>query len=198
MKWPAFVNRQLDSEQLGLVHFVRDYRAQASSFRKLSLLERRYWDIAERAPFGIRLIEDEKNGPYLLRVYLTPENRKKSLLLPRLYLHYFFRGDLDREVHNHPWRRARSLILTGGYTEYRWDRQLRRMSERLYLPGMVNRINRNDFHRVELVDPEAGCWTLFCSHGRVGPSDGKDWGFLNTTNGLFTPWGQYVMDKVTP
>jgi hypothetical protein len=179
-----------------LLHFIRGAREQTSRNRRLTLLERRYWDIAERAPFGVRLIEDEQNGPYLLRVYLTPKNRKRRTRWPRFYLHYFFRGDMDREVHNHPWRRARSLILTGGYTEYRWDPERRRMSERIYLPGMLNRINRDDYHRVELVDPEAGCWTLFCSHGRVGPSDGKDWGFLNTDSGLFTPWGQYVDQKL--
>jgi len=178
-----------------LTHFVRGYRAQTSRGRKLSFLERRYWDIAERAPFGVRLIEDEQNGPYLLRVYLTPENRRERNILPRFYLHYFFRGDVDREVHNHPWKRASSLILTGGYTEYRWDSDLRCMRARIYLPGMVNRIGRNDYHRVELVDQEAGCWTLFCTFGRVGPSDGKDWGFFNTDTSRFTPWGQYVAQK---
>jgi len=57
-----------------LTNFIRGARAHTSRHRKLSFLERRYWDIAERAPFGVRLIEDAQNGPYLLRVYLTPDN----------------------------------------------------------------------------------------------------------------------------
>jgi hypothetical protein len=183
------------SSESSLRALIRAAALSQAKNRRLSFLEKRCWKVAEQAPFGARLIADEQNGPYLLRIYLTPENRSARHRMPRFYLHYFFRGDADRDVHNHPWPHALSLILTGGYTEYRWDRDRRRLCDRIYLPGMVNRIRRDDFHRVEMMDPEAGCWTLFMSYGRVAPSDGTDWGFLDTDTSRFTPWGQYLAQK---
>lgn len=173
-----------------------------------SLFEQRLWAFAIQSPNGNKLISANAAGdPYLLRVYLTPERgelrwqlRKfgitnelvlSALTLARPYLHHFFRGDEDREVHNHPWQRSVSLILTTGYKEYRWKPGLKRFEERYLKPGSINYIRRNDFHRVELYQNQ-GCWTLFTSIGRVMESNGKDWSFLNTETGELTPWGQWV------
>jgi len=177
-----------------------------------STFERRLWSFAEKSPHGNKLITvNQDMDPYLLRVYLTPnrdelKEQLKSfgvtnavalsvLTMARPYLHHFFRGDEDREVHNHPWQRSVSLILTSGYKEYRWKPEARCFEERYLKPGSVNYIRRNDFHRVELYKDQ-GCWTLFTSIGRVMESNGRDWSFLNTETGELTPWGQWTQERV--
>lgn len=173
-----------------------------------SLFEQRLWAFAEKSPHGNKLISANAAGdPYLLRIYLTPDRGALKVQLKELgvsnalalsvltmarpYLHHFFRGDEDREVHNHPWQRSVSVILTSGYKEYRWKPALKRFEERYLKPGSINYIRRDDFHRVELYKDQ-GCWTLFTSIGRVMESNGKDWSFLNTTTGELIPWGDWV------
>lgn len=167
-----------------------------------STLDDLLWRIAKWAPFGATIIDTgNKEDPYLLRVYLTPERErlteyfgtKLSNALPRVYLHRFFRGDEDRAVHSHPWRHAVSLILTGGYEEFRWMPLTREFEVRHLTPGKINYIRRNDYHRVELYAKQ-GCWTLFLSMGRVMESNGKDWNFLNTDTGVTIPWGDWTQD----
>ena len=176
-----------------------------------SAFEQRLWRYAELSPHGNKLITANNAGdPYLLRVYLTADRDELKSQLSRLgiknslalsvltmarpYLHHFFRGDEDREVHNHPWQRSVSIILTSGYKEYRWLPALKRFNTSYLRPGSINYIRRNDFHRVELYGDQ-GCWTLFTSIGRVMESNGRDWSFLNTTTGELTPWGAWVQDR---
>ncbi len=92
------------------------------------------------------------------------------------YLHRFVAGDDERDVHDHPWHRAVSVILCGGYTEERllafcpdhgWLSDYHRLRA-----GSVNIIGSRDFHRVTQPRPET--WTLFCHGPRV-----KSWGFLS-------------------
>lgn len=167
------------------------------------------WRLAELAPFGGTLIEFE--SPYLMRVYLTPGEvdfrrwgftgghwylpNLAEARLPRIYLHFFFQGDEDRELHNHPWSRSWSYILTGGYLEERWNAYHRWTDRFLLVPGKVNSIARDDYHRVTLLKPEEGCWTLFLSFGRVQKSDGTDWGFFDTDSEQYTPWGKFVASR---
>lgn len=172
-----------------------DRRAMEHEYQKelaqgdLTLFETFLWWVARTSPKGIRIIwNTEQTDPYLLRIYLF---RSKTA---GLYLHRFFRSDGDRDVHNHPWRKALSLILTKGYREYRWNPLLRFMEQVDVRPWTFNRIGRDDFHRVELV--RGRCWTLFLSHGRVQAKDGHDWGFLDTNDGGYTPWGEYVGELV--
>jgi hypothetical protein len=170
--------------------------------------EQRLWDAAEDSPYGNKLITANDAGdPYLLRTYMTPTRETlrgffsevvgiqsqrvlSALSAPRTYLHYFFRGDEDREVHNHPFNKSVSVILTGGYKEYLWNSRRQKFDVRNKLPGSVNYIRRNDFHRVELFDNQ-GCWTLFTTFGRAMPSNGQDWHFLDTTTGEMTPWARW-------
>ena len=173
-----------------------------------SSLERKLWNAAINAPYGNKLIPGNAAGdPYLLRTYMTPDRNElfrtlydmgirnelmtRAITAARPYLHYFFRGDEDREVHNHPWSRSVSLILTGGYKEYRWMPLTREFETRYLRPGNLNFIKRNDFHRVELYNGQ-GCWTLFLSMGRVMESNGRDWSFLNTDTNELIPWGEWV------
>lgn len=100
-----------------------------------------------------------------------------------LYLHRFHRGDDDVELHNHPWRWALSLILAGGYVEER--RVGDAVIVRKVCPGTLNRIDADDFHRVDLLEHDA--WSLFL----VGPKF-QGWGFWNRSTGRFTPWREFI------
>ena len=169
-----------------------------------STFEQLLWRIAKWAPYG-GMTALTGRDLYLLRIYLTAQGQRlhipTALRKPedddvgkgmRPYLHFFNRGDADKEFHNHPWRVSFSLILTGGYKEFRWNAKEKRVDERYFVPGSLNLLRREDYHRVELLDPEQGCWTLFCSVDRLQKSDGTDWGFLDTETGEYTPWGVHV------
>lgn len=180
-----------------LKSFVRRYKRPQWSW---------LWGIAALAPFGGCVISTDNKNPYLMRIYLTPNREDlEALGVPkklldffgvkdplRVYLHFFFRGDSDRELHNHPKKWAMSLILTGGYEEERWDPVKGKTFFRTVRPLTFNTICKEDFHKVTLLKPEEGCWTLFFSKGREHESDGTDWGFLNAETLEYTPWGKYV------
>ena len=159
-----------------------------------------------------RIIWD-RNGksPYLSRFYLVNPPRmpdgswpfdkngalREGITWPTrrwgIYLHKFHRGDDERELHNHPWRWAVSLILSGGYIEerrhgrdYEYVVRVRR-----FRPGMINIIRSSDFHRVDLVGKEA--WSLFL----VGPKF-SSWGFWCRNTGRFWPWRQFISELRDP
>lgn len=193
--------------------FVRKHRKPSPGF-----LERKLWDIAEKAPLGGIYIGPETD-PYLLRIYVSPRDAQFKWLwraltlyapnigefdvtlargVPHLYLHHFFRGDADVEVHNHPWLFSMSLILTDGYLEERWDPIAKKLVSRDYYPGDINVIRSTDFHRVTLKQPGRGCWTLFLSSNRVEEKNGHDWGFLDTKTEKYTPWAEFIKGKRPP
>jgi len=143
--------------------------------------------LIKKFPGRAKLIEVD-GKPYLHRFYLKHNGR-----LPGIYLHHFYQSDPDRDLHNHPWRWSFSLILTGGYYEYRHNA----MHALSYLepdvfdrkaPGF-NYITGDTFHRVVLKDLKAGAWTIFVS----GP-DEKDWGFF-TRNGFVKHMEYLGLDK---
>jgi hypothetical protein len=138
------------------------------------------WALFQFAESGYpkRTIPGEE-GPYLTRYTLAE--------LPdggHLYLHFFHRGDADLELHNHPWP-GRSLILTGGYREER--REGDAVVERVYRRGDVSVLEPDTFHRVDLLTPETGCWTLFLTGARE-----QSWGFWDRVTGVFTPWREAI------
>lgn len=121
-----------------------------------------------------RIISD--NGqPYLERYYVV------TLFGVRFYLHRFVGSDPARGLHDHPWRWARSIILSGWYYEERRDG---RRKVRWY-----NKLAGDNFHRVIL--PSAflhgwtdwndvlPCWTLFFHDAEYV----KPWGFLRRLDG---------------
>lgn len=132
------------------------------------LMDRILYRIADGLP--CRLISDD-GTPYLERYYLG------TLLGWRFYLHRFVGSDPARGLHDHPWRRAVSLILSGSY----WEE--RRQDVRLV--RWFNRLTGDTFHRVvlrrqvsvdldgELHERDLPVWTLFAH--TVG--DVKVWGF---------------------
>ena len=133
-----------------------------------------------------RTIETD-GRPYLTRWYLWPGAPRTGgdQVTPQsrfaVFIHFFHRGDGDRELHNHPWSNSVSLILTGGYVEER-EHEIRTLR-----PGMLNFIKSDDFHRVELLKPEKGCWTIFVAGKGV-----QDWGFKARGSNVFVPWREYL------
>ncbi len=123
------------------------------------------------------------NGPYLTRYKLHDFEDGRHV-----YLHFFHRSDEDRELHNHPWS-GKSLILTGGYLE---ERRLEddRIGYFTYAPGSVSILAPQTFHRVDLIQPETGCWTLFLTGAKE-----QSWGFWNRDSGVYTPWREFLAEK---
>ena len=108
--------------------------------------------------------------PYLLRCYL-----KHGGILPGIYLHYFYVGDEERHLHNHPWKNSWSFILTEGYIEERLVGDLGRVEyvdniERK--PLSLASISNDTFHRVLL--HKGNPWTIFISGKKT-----QDWGFYD-------------------
>lgn len=140
------------------------------------------WRIVEMFPTRSRMVYIDGQR-YLLRFYI-----KRNGLLPGMYLHHFYMGDSDRELHDHPWWISGSLILTGGYYEERLIPGTTTIVHRVIGPGTVNIIRGTDFHRVDLIEDHA--WTLFVSGNR-----NKDWGFFIRETGQVIPHREYLLDK---
>lgn len=124
-----------------------------------------------------RLIDDDAGSPYLGRRYLLRLWRR---YVPAVFLHKFFRSDSDREHHNHPWRWAVAIVLTGGYVDYRFEHPDRTVTSRRLGPLSINMVRSTTFHRVELLDEKRGCWTIFIA----GPQD-PGWGFMDPATGTY-------------
>ncbi len=109
-----------------------------------------------------------------------------------VYLHRFHTPDYDPAPHNHPWEWARSLILTGGYVERRFDPGSGADWSAPVLPGTVNRIMPGTFHVVEeLLGTET--WTLFVAGPKMGA-----WGFWVDERG-YVPWRERIQERgLTP
>lgn len=110
-------------------------------------------------PGVVRDILNQVDGSlYLRRIYL----------LPFLYLHHIAQADHDRHLHSHPWRWAKSLILTGGYLEHHTKLVCTGWTWRT--PGTVVTLSNDTYHRIVLAEP--GTWTLFLAGPRT-----QSWGF---------------------
>ncbi len=103
-----------------------------------------------------------------------------------IFLHRFHRGDDGDELHNHPWGWSVSIILAGGYFEER--RHGLDVHSHEYRPGSINVLRADTFHRVDL--RESDCWSLFVAGPKV-----QGWGFWDRTNGMFTPWRRYIVER---
>lgn len=102
-------------------------------------------------------------SPYITRTLLP------RALGHRLMIHKIWRADADRWLHNHPWRTAKFLVATGGYTERRLVDG--RTVHRRLGPGDLNELDASTFHRIDHVEPNT--WTI----GLIGERC-QDWGFL--------------------
>jgi hypothetical protein len=106
--------------------------------------------------------------PYLTRYFLAGWNPYTKQRGPAVFLHHFVASDPNDAVHSHPWAWSSSLVLVGGYREYRCTGERRTVRE--YRPGDVNVLAASDQHRIELLDRD--CWTLFLVGDYAQP-----WGF---------------------
>lgn len=113
-------------------------------------------------------------SPYLTRTLLPRLGRH------RVMLHRIHRKDADPWPHNHPWRDARFLVLSGGYTEERDG------ATRVLRPGDVNALTAETFHRVTHVEPNT--WTLGLIGERV-----QDWGFR--VDEVLVPHAEYFAQQ---
>jgi hypothetical protein len=146
-----------------------------------------------------RIINDGEHD-YLERYYVG------TLFGVRFYLHRFIGSDPDRGLHDHPWRWAFSLILSGYYYEQtRYGLTKKRLFNfltgdsfhRVILPRK-SEIRAQDSYGVHLalVEPADAlpCWTLFCHRAaRV-----KTWGFLRGTTYLPHPSADQGWWKTAP
>lgn len=140
----------------------------------MNMMSRLLWRLTAHLPY--RQINDGTR-PYLERYYVG------TLLGWRFYLHRFVGSDPDRGLHDHPWSKAHSIILSGWY----WE-ETRSGTRRV---AWFNSLTGDSFHRVVLPASnwacnhptapkpfwvrEQPCWTLFFH--RVG--NVKPWGFLH-------------------
>ncbi len=116
-----------------------------------------------------RIINGNHGEPYLERYHL--------FRLPGgggIYIHRFIDSDPDRGLHDHPWKSAVSLILSGSYRELRLEEtnHKKKVVERVLGAWRLNILNGEDFHRIVLHGNKP-VWTLFAHTGKY-----KDWGFL--------------------
>lgn len=154
-------------------------------------LHKLLWGLTEAFPDRTRIIKRE-GEPYLRRFYITPRRLDKSgadtesYMGFGIYLHYFYRGDEDKELHNHPWKRAVSFILTGGYIEERRN-EFDKVVCNFVRPRTLNIIRGSDFHRI-IKNPKVDhVWTLFITGERY-----QDWGFWDRESGKYTPEKDFV------
>lgn len=117
-----------------------------------------------------RIISGPDQTPYLERYHL--------FRLPfgyQVYIHRFVASDPGRGLHNHPWNRAISLVLSGCYEEIRMAnaRGNHQIHTRRLSAGHLNWIDRSIFHRINLIN-DTESWTLFV-HGPKA----SNWGFLH-------------------
>ena len=124
-----------------------------------------------------RVIHGPKNEPYLERYHL--------LGLPfgiHVYLHRFVASDPGRALHNHPWRFALSLLLSGQYQETRLGKgaQRNQLVSRTIRAGRLNLISGRVYHRINLA-PEHEAWSLF-----IHSASHRSWGFLDTRSRQFS------------
>lgn len=138
---------------------------------------------------------DDLNRLYLERWYpLFPRQWERKLPF-NLYIHRFHASD-RADLHDHPWTRWGSYILTGGYMEYThphpsvWGAAFR-------APGSFQIRKGTELHRVELNEQQSRelgytkpdepyeVWTLFFIGRRI-----RDWGF--NKNGKWVFWRDYL------
>lgn len=154
--------------------------------------------IARRKPIKQIYVRENDEKPYLERFYLG-EFRGYTF-----YLHRMLGPDADRDLHNHPWRRAHSVILYGEYIERRLEFGFQRRNIE-FIPGSVinvirgyyfystirryNFLGEYSWHSiVEIKEPET--WTLFWHSAWF-----RSWGFLRETG--FQPMKHLVDGSYT-
>jgi len=134
-----------------------------------------------------RIIRGPQQEPYLERYYV--------MRLPfgyRVYLHRFVASDPGRGLHNHPWRHAVSLVLSGAYEETRMlgAEHHHALQTRWRRAGHFNLISGDRFHRINLPRGQE-CWSLF-----IHAPKARRWGFIE--QGAYQDHDQIVNQQSNP
>lgn len=138
------------------------------------------------------IVGRDGESPYLSRWYLfgAPRDNMGQVVesargswrerLPfNVFLHRFHRSDDDGALHSHPWKWSVAFVLVGGYSEER--REGDAVVRREVSPGRLNFIAADDYHRIDLLEPDA--WTLFIAGPRAGT-----WFFWDREKKERAPW----------
>lgn len=114
-----------------------------------------------------KTIRGDSASPYLERYFVC------EAFGHRVYLHRFLGGDAEEAVHDHPWQRAKALVLVGKYEEHRTELEPTIREYRVVRrAGRFNRLQGDSLHRIAKTEPET--WTLFWHTSEKI----KPWGFL--------------------
>lgn len=120
----------------------------------------------------------EKDG----EIYLK---RRRIIQTPQfaLYYHRFYRPDMDRDLHDHPWNFS-AFILTGGYTE-QWKRNPTQqiVNLRTWERWSYHKVLKTEIHSITSIKP--GTRTLLFVGKRT-----REWGFW--TEDGWVSWQQYT------
>ena len=126
----------------------------------------------------LRFISNEENVPYLERYFVA------EMFGWQFYIHRFVGSDPDRGLHDHPWRKAYSIVLKSYYHEItrsglrtvRWFNSLTGDTfHRVLLPGKGPlKMGLDENNELTCDRDSIPCWTFFFHPA----GDVKDWGFL--------------------
>lgn len=161
---------------------------------------------ARRTPYSPIIVDDllYMERFWLFNPYPYPDGGQSGADRPRwqfpisIRLHHIRLPDPDRHLHDHPWN-ARTVILSGGYTEVRpldpvAHADSKALFDRIGLPaptgtlfdrtvGDTCRLRFGEYHRIVSVKPDT--WTMFIT-GRYRGT----WGFL--VDGVKVQWRTYL------
>lgn len=143
----------------------------------------RLFAIARRDP-DFHLMSPDGSVVYMHRFWLfnrigADYTRKYRFIPFSIRIHYVMSPDLDRHLHDHPYK-AWLWIMKGGYDEVRvapptlddpnWSRD--NMVEHRRMPGDFVRLHQGQFHKITKLH-QGGSMSLFVIGRYIGP-----WGFL--------------------
>ena len=137
----------------------------------------------------VKVIRDEKGTPFLYRYHLFTFGNDG----PGMCIHRFVKSDPERGYHDHPWKRAISFILCGGYKERILDKVDKTKNECKYTTHKRNRWSFNylngvdNFHRV-MIEEGSDAWTIFMFQRRS-----KTWGMISL-DGEYNPMSVAISD----
>lgn len=126
-------------------------------------------------------IEDSITGaPYMTRVLFPKIGSWRPML------HNIHRADHERDLHNHPWLWAFSIVLSGEYDEERLIDDASTLIKRRV--RRFNFLTSRDFHRI--TELHGDVWTLFVHGPRV-----QTWGFRQPDRSLVI-WRDYIARQI--
>lgn len=140
-----------------------------------------HW-VAARLP--LREIPAEDGAIYLRRYRVLGWMPGSKWRGPSIYLHRFMLPDQDTALHNHPYRRAFSVVLSGHYDEIRKSNGASPFWRRV---RWVNIIGPADYHRIDRLHGEV--WTLFLTWPKS-----RGWGFWVPGRG-HVPWKERLAER---